>query len=83
MVSWLVLALWALTCVGASAPVGPWDAFNYAPKSRTVRPSAIKEVSGTIENPQHLVGIGSATLVGNGSWVALDFGIEVSACTVA
>lgn len=75
---WLFSLLCALTCVGATAPAGPWDAFNYAPNSRTVRPTAIKEVSGRIENPQHLTSKGRATLVGNGAWVALDFGIEVS-----
>ncbi|KAI0752003.1 Six-hairpin glycosidase [Fomes fomentarius] len=74
---WLLSLLCALTCVGASAPAGPWDTFNYAPNSRTVRPTAIKEVSGSIKNPQHLTSNGRATLVGNGAWVALDFGIEV------
>ncbi|KAI0742508.1 Six-hairpin glycosidase [Daedaleopsis nitida] len=77
MTTWLLLCLGAFACVGASAPPGPWDAFNFAPKSRTVAPTAIKEVSGHVQNPQHLVTKGSATIVGNGSWVALDFGIEV------
>ena len=83
MALWFLALLGPLSCVGASAPAGPWDKFNYAPKSRTVFPTTIKEVSGTIHNPQHLVTKGSATLSGNGSWVALDFGIEVSICVPA
>ncbi|PIL26169.1 hypothetical protein GSI_11924 [Ganoderma sinense ZZ0214-1] len=77
MTSRLLFCLGALTFAGASAPAGPWDAFNYAPKSRTVFPTSVKEVSGTAYNVQNLVSKGSATIVGNGSWVALDFGIEV------
>ena len=78
MASKLLVWLGALTLVRASAPAGPWDAFNYAPKSRTVFPTSVKEVSGTAYNVQNLVSKGSATIVGKGSWVALDFGIEVS-----
>ena len=78
MASWLLL-LGALTFAGASAPAGPWDSFNYAPKSKTVKPSSIKEVHGTVRNAKNLVSKGSATLSGSGSWVALDFGIEASA----
>lgn len=78
MVGRLFVYLGALTLVRASAPAGPWDAFNYAPKSRTVSPTSVKEVSGTVHNVQNLVSEGSATIIGKGSWVALDFGIEVS-----
>ena len=73
-----LLFLGASQLVRASAPAGPWDTFNYAPKSRTVFPSAVKEVSGTVHNVNNLVSKGSTTIVGNGAWVALDFGIEVS-----
>ncbi|KAJ7118101.1 glycoside hydrolase family 78 protein [Mycena epipterygia] len=60
------------------APPGPWDAFNFAPKSKTVYPSAIRETEGTVTNSQRLVNnAGSATLTGQGSWIALDFGVEV------
>ena len=62
----------------ASAPSGPWDSFNYAPKSRTVTPVAVKEVHGIVNNASALASEGSATLSGNGSWIALDFGIEVN-----
>lgn len=62
----------------ASAPSGPWDAFNYAPDSRTVWPSAIRRVEGDVQNPDQLVkNAGSATLASNGSWVTLDYGKEV------
>ncbi|KAI1795457.1 Six-hairpin glycosidase [Ganoderma leucocontextum] len=77
MAAWFLVYFGALTLVGASAPAGPWDAFNYAPKSRTVFPTSVKEVSGTARNVQNLVSEGSATIVGKGSWVALDFGVEV------
>ncbi|KAI0370991.1 Six-hairpin glycosidase [Pilatotrama ljubarskyi] len=77
MTFWLVICVYALVCVRASAPAGPWDAFNYAPKSRTVYPTAVKEVHGKVQNARALASKGPATLVGNGSWVALDFGIEV------
>ncbi|KAI0706032.1 Six-hairpin glycosidase [Cerioporus squamosus] len=77
MVAWCFLSLAVLRVVGASAPAGPWDAFNYAPKSRTVFPSAVKQTSGTVHDAHGLVSKGGATIVGNGSWVALDFGIEV------
>ncbi len=77
MAAALLVYLGALTLVGASAPAGPWDTFNYAPKSKTVFPTSVKEVSGTAYNVQNLVSKGSATIVGKGSWVALDFGIEV------
>ncbi|KAJ7618214.1 Six-hairpin glycosidase [Mycena polygramma] len=60
------------------APSGPWDAFNYAPKSKTVYPAAIREVEGTVTNSNLLVNnTGSATLTGQGTWLALDFGVEV------
>ncbi|KAK6987718.1 Six-hairpin glycosidase [Favolaschia claudopus] len=62
----------------ALAPAGPWDAFNYAPKSKTVYPAAIREVEGAVTNSELLVNnLGSATLEAEGSWVALDFGVEV------
>ena len=80
MSSWLLVGLAALRVVGASAPTGPWDSFNYAPKSRTVFPTSITKTTGTVRNARGLVSTGSATLFGNGSWVALDFGIEV--CTL-
>jgi hypothetical protein len=64
--------------VHASAPAGPWDVFNYAPTSRTVYPATIHSSHGSGSNLQRLVGgKGSAVLGANGSWVALDFGVEV------
>ncbi|KAF9523611.1 Six-hairpin glycosidase [Crepidotus variabilis] len=76
------LSLFILTFVSGpslgSAPSGPWDAFNYAPASKTLYPTAIRVVSGTVKNQNLLIGNkGSATLSGNGSYVALDYGKEV------
>ncbi|KAG6827253.1 hypothetical protein H0H92_012614 [Tricholoma furcatifolium] len=68
-----------LISVAALAPSGPWDAFNYAPADRTVYPTAIHSSHGFVSDVNNLVGDGAktATLKGNGSWVALDFGKEV------
>jgi len=62
----------------ASAPKGPWDNFNIAPLSRTVYPAGIHSTNGSVVDANLLVGNkGPMTLSGSGSWVALDFGIEV------
>ncbi|KAI0084355.1 Six-hairpin glycosidase, partial [Irpex rosettiformis] len=64
--------------VAASAPSGPWDAFNFAPTSRTVRPVHIREVQGAVKNADGLLSVsGQATLTTNESWVTVDFGKEV------
>ncbi|KIJ59431.1 glycoside hydrolase family 78 protein [Hydnomerulius pinastri MD-312] len=72
------IALFAVTSQ-ALAPPGPWDAFNYAPASRTVRPLYIHGTFGTVTDAEKLVesSSSSATLSGNGSYVTLDFGKEV------
>ncbi|OCH87854.1 Six-hairpin glycosidase [Obba rivulosa] len=59
------------------APKGPWDALIYAPETRTVRPRAIREVKGNVSSSSALLTGGSAALMSNGSWLTLDFGIEV------
>jgi len=72
--------LQALTASGvlANALKGPWDKFNYAPKSKTVWPTAIHSSHGSVTNVKKLVdNAGTASLTSNGSWVALDFGVEV------
>ncbi|EIM84461.1 glycoside hydrolase family 78 protein [Stereum hirsutum FP-91666 SS1] len=66
--------------VNAAAPAGPWDAFNYAPESKTVYPSAVRQVEGSVVGAENLVGGGeggSAVLEGVGSYAVLDFGKEV------
>lgn len=66
--------------VNAAAPAGPWDAFNYAPESKTVYPIAVRQVEGSVVGAENLVGGGeggSAVLEGAGSYVVLDFGKEV------
>ncbi|VDC03801.1 unnamed protein product [Peniophora sp. CBMAI 1063] len=60
----------------ALAPSGPWDAFNFAPESRTVAPASVRQVNGTIASADGLVSNGSATFSAS-SWLTLDFGIEV------
>ena len=59
-----------------SAPSGPWDAFNFAPQSRTVYPRSIRETHGNVTN-LNILSNGSLTISGNESHVAFDFGYEV------
>lgn len=64
-----------------TAPSGPWDAFNYAPASKLVWAMDIHSTNGTVDGATGLVNNtgGNATLTGDGSYVALDFGKEVRA----
>jgi hypothetical protein len=72
------LAAVSVSGVLALAPAGPWDAFNLAPASRVVWPTAIHGVTGTVDTPENLIGDnGFATISGNGSFVTLDYGKEV------
>ncbi|KDR78125.1 hypothetical protein GALMADRAFT_94657 [Galerina marginata CBS 339.88] len=67
----------AYSCSGR-APAGPWDAFNPAPKSKTVYPAAIHSTNGAVSHASSLVNnAGRASLSESGSWIALDFGVEV------
>ncbi|KAJ6632183.1 glycoside hydrolase family 78 protein [Mycena sp. CBHHK59/15] len=61
------------------APAGPWDAFNYAPASKTVRPVSVRTVSGQVSGAHGLVQnfATQATFTGNSSYVVLDWGKEV------
>jgi hypothetical protein len=71
------------TSCAAVAPSGPWDNFNIAPASKTLWPTAVKEIHGSVTNADNLVGqtsTSAATLQGE-SWVALDFGKEVRCYT--
>lgn len=81
-----MLRSWAFSClalgvagVRCSAPSGPWDAFNFAPSSRTVKPVSIFKAEGAVENGGGLTttGSGKATFQ-SGAWLTLDFGKEVS-----
>jgi hypothetical protein len=74
----LLLAIQAL----AVAPSGPWDQFNFAPKNRTSHPITIRSTQGNVSNAQDLLGSGSATLTGSGSFIVVDFGQEVILCCV-
>ncbi len=61
----------------AQAAANPWDAYNYAPTTRTLAPVSIYTMAGTVSNASNLL-IGQATrLTGNGSSVTVDFGKEV------
>ena len=74
----VIQLLFFATLALGSAPKGPWDAFNYAPDSRTVRPQTIYNVSGSVKGSDKLLTeAGLATFYGNQSYVTLDFGVEV------
>ncbi|KAF8893771.1 Six-hairpin glycosidase-like protein [Infundibulicybe gibba] len=72
-------ALLLLNTAGGLAPVGPWDAFNFAPSSKLVRPATIHSTNGSVQNAAGLVhdSAGVATLSGSGSYLVLDFSKEV------
>jgi hypothetical protein len=55
----------------AAAPAGPWDAFNYAPASRTVAPAGVYRQGGAVTSA------GGVTTLAAGAYVTLDFGEEV------
>jgi hypothetical protein len=63
----------------ALAPTGPWDAFNYAPASKIVKPVSVRSISGNVRGAQGLVqnSNAQATFAGNSSFVVLDWGKEV------
>jgi hypothetical protein len=69
----------------ALAPNGPWDAFNYAPESKVVKPVSVRTVSGTVEGADGLVqdSNAQATFTGDSSYVVLDWGKEVRILPVA
>ncbi|KAJ7450053.1 glycoside hydrolase family 78 protein [Mycena galericulata] len=71
--------LFSAALCAAVAPSGPWDAFNYAPVSKTVKPVSVRTISGTVQGAQGLVqsSTAQATFKGDGSYVVLDWGKEV------
>ncbi|KZT65105.1 glycoside hydrolase family 78 protein [Daedalea quercina L-15889] len=70
--------LFGALCASGTTLSGPWDAFNLAPESKTTYAHTAYIVTGTVEDADNLANnTGSATLVGNGSFVTLDFGYEV------
>jgi hypothetical protein len=61
----------------ADSPAHPWDAYNYAPASRTVGATSVYRTTGSVSDPQAVLHGGTTTLAGSGSSVTLDFGEEV------
>ena len=73
-----------LTLSVAVAPKGPWDSFNYAPQSRTVRPRSVRESFGSVRGAQKLASEnGVATLKGTGVRIncisagQIDIGVDL------
>ncbi|KAF9073409.1 glycoside hydrolase family 78 protein [Rhodocollybia butyracea] len=75
------IALLFAVSVTALAPAGPWDAFNFAPSTRSVAPKSVRSTVGQVTGAENLIGntrpTKGATIAGNGSHVVLDFGQEV------
>ena len=77
----LVYVLFLLGFALGSAPNGPWDAFNFAPDSRTVWPHSVNRAVGSVRGASNLLTkTGIATLSGSQSYLTLDFGVEVRFC---
>ncbi|HET8843534.1 MAG TPA: hypothetical protein VFN35_18875, partial [Ktedonobacteraceae bacterium] len=55
----------------------PWDAYNYAPSTRTLTPVSIYTTAGSVSNPANLLSGNATRLNGNGASVTVDFGKEV------
>jgi hypothetical protein len=78
----IVFALTAAALAGppadaSAAPPGPWDALNYSPTSRTVKPTAVHATTGNVANPQNVLNGQPTRISGAGSSLVLDFGKEV------
>ncbi|MGI8332410.1 hypothetical protein ACRYCC_20765 [Actinomadura scrupuli] len=58
--------------------VRPWDAYNYSPRSRTVKPVAIYNTQGTVTDADAVLSGRPTRLSGTGSYVTLDFGKDVA-----
>jgi hypothetical protein len=72
------LASVAVTPAAAAANQQPWTSNIFAPRTRTVVPTAVLRTTGSVTGAAHLLGGGGATkLAGQGSSVVLDFGREV------
>ncbi|WP_369035282.1 MGH1-like glycoside hydrolase domain-containing protein [Streptomyces adonidis] len=79
-----VLAAGPAPSVSAAAPVTPTgvskaalDDLNYSPTSRTLKPTAVFRTSGSVANPQNVLGGQPTRISGSQSAVTLDFGKEV------
>ncbi|KAJ6510829.1 glycoside hydrolase family 78 protein [Mycena sanguinolenta] len=75
----LVYAILSISLCAAVAPPGPWDAFNFAPASKIVKPVSVRTISGDVRGAAGLVqnSEAQATFTGNSSFVVLDWGKEV------
>jgi hypothetical protein len=69
--------LLVVLCSASSAPAAIWDQYNYAPGSRTVGPSSVHSIRGSVVNPSNVLSGQATAIVGNGSYLVLDFGKEV------
>ncbi len=67
----------ALSLAAAAPPPGAIEALNLSPTSRTVRPTAVQGVSGSVTNPQNVLTGMPSRLSGTNSSITVDFGKEV------
>ena len=59
-------------------PVRPWDAYNYSPTSRTVKPVAVYGTTGTVADAAAVLTGHRTRLSVAGSAVTLDFGKDIT-----
>ncbi|KAF2628344.1 glycoside hydrolase family 78 protein [Macroventuria anomochaeta] len=64
----------SLSFLASAATKRPWDAYNYSPASRTVKPVAVHSQSGNVTTS---VGTDGTYHLTSGSRISLDFGVEV------
>jgi hypothetical protein len=74
----VVLSSAAATAAPGHPAGHPWDAYNYSPKSRTVRPVAIHSTQGAVTDAGAVLKGRPTRLSGTGSSVTLDFGKDVT-----
>ncbi len=72
-----VVAIVGTCSTSAGATSAPWDQYNLAPSSRTVGPVSVFTASGSIVNPSSVLSGQPTTIMGNNSYIVLDFGKEV------
>ncbi|TXS35497.1 alpha-L-rhamnosidase [Streptomyces sp. uw30] len=88
MIAVAALAAGPTPLAPAAAPAAPTgvnkaavDPLNYSPTSRTLKPAAVYSTSGSVANPQNVLGGQPTRISGAQSAITLDFGKEVGGAT--
>jgi hypothetical protein len=62
-----------LLAIFIAVVASPWDKYNLAPESRSIRPVAIHSTHGSVQNPTNILMEKPTTIVGKGSYIVIDF----------